>query len=41
VLERVANKVCEALLAPSGETAVVDENKDSIVVVSIAMLLVI
>jgi len=41
VLERVANKVCQALIAPSGEPAVVDKIKDSIVVVSIVMLPVI
>jgi hypothetical protein len=41
VLEGVANKVCQALLAPSGEPAEVDKNKNSIFVVSIAMLPVI
>ena len=39
MLERVANKVCQALLAPSGGSAVVDKNnKDIAVVVPIAML---
>lgn len=41
VLRRVANKVCQTLLAPSAERAVVDKNKDNIVAVSMAMLHVI
>jgi len=41
VLQRITNKVCQSLLAPSAEPAVVDKSKDNVVVVPIAMLPVI